>query len=49
MIWLILPLNLITISLLFREARVLQILLIALRQIMLKLPFSEETFSIELR
>ena len=42
--WLILPLNLITISLLFRDARVMQILLIALRQIMLVLPFSETPY-----
>ena len=36
-------------SLLFRDARVVQILLIALKQITLILPFSEITFSIELR
>ena len=36
-------------SLLFRDTRVVQILLIALRQLMLILPFSEITFSIELR
>ena len=36
-------------SLLFRDARAVQMLLIALRQIMPVLPFSEITFSIELR
>ena len=39
-------LRLVRISLLFRDARAVQMLLIALRQIMPVLPFSEITFSI---
>ena len=44
-----LPLNLITISLLFWDTCVVHILLIALRLIMLIPPFSDITFSVELR